>query len=338
MGTPDINQLPAWARPFRRIADSRVFNNTMTIVIVIASALVGIQTYQGIPDQWRTVMDALDTYIIGMFIAELLIRMLAFGYRPWRFFLNGWNVFDFIVVVACLLPASRGFGVVLRLARVLRAMRLFSAIPRLQVMVTALIKSIPSIGYVGLLLFLHFYVYAVVGTTLFAKNDPVHFGSLHISLLSLFRVMTMEDWTDVMYMQIYGTHHEPGDRMYNYDWQEAMLTPEQRATWEPKAQPVVAVVYFVSFVGVATYIILNLFVGVVLGGMDEAQKEQSAAKLVRKGGPRTLDTKLRGMEQKMDALLEDLTELRRAVAYIEHPENAPPDALPPADDKPEEPA
>lgn len=317
MGKTDPNTLPAWARPFRRTADSPLFNNIMTGVIVAASVLVGIQTYQGVPDHWREVMSALDSVIIGVFVIELIVRMLAYGYRPWRFFGNGWNVFDFIVVVACLIPASKGFGVVLRLARVLRTMRLFSAVPRLQVMVTALIKSVPSIGYVGLLLFLHFYVYAVVGTTLFGRNDPHHFGSLHASLLSLFRIMTMEDWTDIMYMQIYGTSQGAADGMYNYEWQEAMLTPEQRDSWTPKPQPVVAVVYFLTFVGVATYIILNLFVGVVLGGMDEAQKEQAAAKLIRTDGAKTVEHKLRAMEGKVDTLLEDIAELRRAIAQID---------------------
>ncbi|MEL7473933.1 MAG: ion transporter [Planctomycetota bacterium] len=304
--------LAEWARPFERIANARWFNNTMTGVIVLASILVGVQTYKDINEQYGHLLSLLDSIIIGVFVVELVIRMAAHGWRPWRFFLNGWNVFDFIVVVICLIPFGREFGAVLRLARVLRALRLFSAIPRLQVMVTALIRSIPSIGYVGLLLFLHFYVYAVVGVVLFGKNDPVYFGTVHDAMLALFRVVTQEDWTDVWYIQMRGSD------VYNYDYErDVLLKGMQDRIREPKAQPIIATIYFISFVITATFIILNLFIGVVLSGMDEAQKEQAAAAILRRGGRGGVTEKLQNLETKLERTLAEISDLRRALAQAD---------------------
>ena len=122
--------LANWARPVERLANARSFNNIMTGGIAVASILVGIQTYPAINERFGDILEVTDTVIITIFVMELIIRMLACGQRPWRFFTSGWNVFDFLVVVVCLIPFSREFGAVLRLARVLRALRLISAIPR----------------------------------------------------------------------------------------------------------------------------------------------------------------------------------------------------------------
>lgn len=303
------HHLAEWARPFQRIANARWFNNAMTGVIVLASVLVGLQTYPAISKRFGDLLTTIDTIIIAIFVVELIIRMLAYGQRPWRFFLNGWNVFDFIVVAVCLIPFGREFGAVLRLARILRAMRLFSAIPRLQVMVTALLRSIPSIAYVGLLLFLHFYIYAVVGVVLFGKNDPVYFGTVHDAMLALFRVVTQEDWTDVWYIQMHGS-----DVYYTEDARKVLDEVYSGRAIEPKAQPVIATVYFLSFVITATFIILNLFIGVVLSGMDEAQKEQAAATLLRRGGREEVADRLQGIESRMERTLAELSDLRRALA------------------------
>ena len=324
------NTLPSWARPFDRIARAPWFVNGITGVIVIASVLAGLQTYASLTEAYGREMNLLDSIIIGIFVVELVIRMLAYGNKPWRFFLNGWNIFDFVIVVACLWPAEGSgnqFATVLRLARLLRAMRLFSAIPRLQVMIVALIRSIPAIFYVGLLLFLQFYIYAVIGTVLFGKNDPIHFGTLDMSLLSLFRVVTLEDWTDVMYWQIYGTDitsekviatitnpdYVPVETAYDYNQQSEMMTSEQLATYQPKAFGVLATAYFVSFVMIGTMIVLNLFIGVVLSGMEEAQKDQAARLLQEGEGGTDTAGRLNGIESKMTDLLEDISELRRGL-------------------------
>ena len=112
--------------------------------------------------------------------------------------------FDFVIVAICLMPVNATYAAVLRLLRVLRVLKLVRALPRLQILVSALLKSIPSMGYVAILLFLVFYVYACAAVFIFGANDPVHFGHLPLAMLSLFRVVTGEDWTDVMYIAMYG--------------------------------------------------------------------------------------------------------------------------------------
>jgi len=155
----------------------------------------------------------------------------------------------------------------------LRVLRLVHALPKLQLLVGALLKSIPSMGYVSILLLMLFYVYAVAAVFMWGGNDPHHFGDLQTSFLSLFRAVTLEDWTDLMYINMYGC-----DR-YGYDGMVAECT-------SPEASPVGAAVFFVSFVLIGTMVFLNLFVGVILSGMDEArveadeQKEQDRISMV----------------------------------------------------------
>ena len=125
---------------------------------------------------------------------------------------------------------------------------------------SALLKSIPSMGYVALLLSLLFYVYSVAAVFLFGANDPVHFESLPLAMLSLFRVVTGEDWTDIMYIAMYGCAD------YGYGGMEELCTQSQ-------GYPVFGALFFVSFMLLGAMVILNLFIGVIMGGMDEAKKE-----------------------------------------------------------------
>jgi len=242
----------------RKIADSSRFQHFVTLVILFAAVLVGTETYPSIVAQYGTLLHALDKVVLGIFTVEIAIKMGAEGQRPWRYFSDPWNVFDFAIVAAAFLPAAGQYVTVLRLLRLLRVLRLVRAIPKLQLLVNALLKSIPSMGYVSMLLGLLFYVYAVAGVFLFSKNDPMHFGNLQVALITLFSTVTLEGWTDVMYIQMYGCA-EFGDQ------------PEKCAA--SVAQPRVAVAYFVSFVLIGTMVMLNLFIGVIMNGMSEAQAE-----------------------------------------------------------------
>jgi voltage-gated sodium channel len=122
----------------------------------------------------------------------IVMKMGAEGSRPWRFFKEPWNVFDFVIVAVVFLPINSQYATVLRLARLLRVLRLVRAVPRLQILVGALLKAIPSMGYVSLLLFLVFYMYGVAAVFLFGKNDPFRFGDLPTALVTLFQVATAE--------------------------------------------------------------------------------------------------------------------------------------------------
>jgi voltage-gated sodium channel len=245
----------------KSIAESSRFQHFVTAVILFAAVLVGAETYPAIVSEYGAFLHALDRVVLGIFTLEIAIKIGAEGKRPWRYFADRWNVFDFLIVAAAFLPAAGQYVTVLRLVRLLRVLRLVHAIPKLQLLVNALLKSIPSMGYVSMLLLLLFYVYAVAGVFLFGKNDPLHFGNLQVALITLFSTVTLEGWTDVLYIEMYGCA--------GFGYSER---PEQCTA--SLAQPGVAVVYFISFVLIGTMVMLNLFIGVIMNGMNEAQTEE----------------------------------------------------------------
>jgi voltage-gated sodium channel len=246
----------------RKIVDSTWFSLFIIGVIVAAGIIVGAQTFPSIDQAHAGLWEFLNRTILAIFTLEIIIKMTARSPRPWDYFKDGWNIFDFAIVVVCFLPFGGAYAAVLRLFRLLRVVRLITVIPRLQILVGAMLKSLPSMFYVTILLFLLFYIYAVVGVMLFRENDPVHFGDLWTSLLSLFRIVTLEDWTDIMYIQMYGSNTYEG---YNQATEGMTIVPQ--------ARPLVGAAYFISFVLLGTMVMLNLVIGVVINGMDEAQKE-----------------------------------------------------------------
>jgi voltage-gated sodium channel len=264
----------------KTVADSGWFQNTVTGFILLAGVVVGVETYASMVAAYGPILSGLNAVILWVFVAEIVVKMGAEGTKPWRYFTDPWNVFDFLIVAVCFMPVDAGGVAVLRLARLLRVLKLVRALPKLQVLVSALLKSIPSMGYVSALLFMLFYLYAVAATMLFGPNDPVHFGNLQVSMLSLFRAVTLEDWTDLMYIQMYGC------ASYGYGGMEALCT-------QSYAMPVLSPAFFVSFVLLGTMVILNLFVGVIMGGMDEARAEQEVEAMLSKT---SLDRELAEMQ------------------------------------------
>lgn len=244
----------------KRISDASWFQNFITAIILLAGVVVGIETYPSVVESHGGVLHILNEAILWIFVVEVVVKMGAEGAKPWRYFLDPWNVFDFIIVAVCFMPVDAQYVAVLRLARLMRVLKLVRALPKLQILVSALLKSIPSMGYVALLLSLLFYVYSVAAVFLFGQNDPVHFESLPLAMLSLFRVVTGEDWTDVMYIAMYGCAN------YGYDGMEQLCTQSQ-------GYPIFGALFFVSFMLLGAMVILNLFIGVIMGGMDEAKKE-----------------------------------------------------------------
>ncbi len=245
----------------KELVDSSWFNNFIIWTILIAGIIVGIQTYEERVANWQGLLHNLDLLILGIFTIEAILKLIA--YRA-DYFKDSWNVFDFTIVVICwaalFMPnINAGVVAVFRLARVLRVFRLVSALPKLRVLVDAMLKSIPSMGYVGILLFLLFYIYGVMGVFLFKVNDPIRFSDLGTSILTLFQITTMEGWTDILYANMHGCDHE----VYGLDNCD-----------NPVAQPTAAIIYFISFVMFGTMIVLNLFIGVIMNSMEEVQREQ----------------------------------------------------------------
>lgn len=289
---------------FRQIADSRWFNNFILGVIIAAGVLVGIETYHHYDSPWRGTLEQLDLLILLIFTAEFAVKILAEGSRPWNYFRDSWNVFDFTVVAVCwlahLVPSMHaGFVAVIRLARVLRVLRLVHVLPQLRVLVNAMLKSIPSMGYVGVMLLLLYYIYGAMGVFLFGKNDPMHFGALHTAMLTLFEISTLEGWVDILNLNMAGCN----DPVWGYGPETECLNPS--------AQPAAAVIYFVSFVLFGTMIILNLFIGVIMNAMDEVRAEHELEERHNR--------KARGttrLEDEFADLHEQLDGIKKQLEYI----------------------
>src|SRR5512145_2000854 len=160
----------------RRLADSRHFQNFVLGVIVLTAVIVGLETSEALVERYGALFHWLDVLVQTIFVLEIGIRLLAFWPRPVGFFRDGWNLFDFTVVAASLLPQAGTFAMVARLARLMRVTRLVSVFPELRLIISTMLRSIPSMGHVVMLLGLLLYVYGILGFYLFGEHDPKHWG------------------------------------------------------------------------------------------------------------------------------------------------------------------
>lgn len=272
----------------KSIANAKWFQNFVTIAIIIAGVLVGMATYPEFYAKHEGVLELLNTIVLIIFIIEIVVKIIAEAKKPWLYFTDAWNIFDFIIVAAAFLPFGGSSIAILRLLRLLRVLKLIKALPKLQMLVGALLKSIPSMGYVSILLLLLFYIYAVAGVFFFGENDPIHFSDLQTSMLSLFRVVTLEDWTDIMYINMFGCEN------YGYDGNMDICTSSI-----PNAAG--SVTFFVSFVLIGTMIFLNLFIGVIMNGMDEAKAEMALKSKIDSG---EMKTNVDDLERKLEEMRE----------------------------------
>ncbi len=284
------------------ISKSLVFQRLIVATILLAGIVVGAQTYKDFAIRHHDTLQILDYIILGIFVIEAVIKILAEGKKPHNYFKNPWNVFDFFIVSACLLEpfihVGGAFLPVLRLARILRVLRLVTAIPKLQLLVSCLLKSLPSMFYVSILLFLLFYIYGTMAVFFYGDNDPIHFRNLQTSILSLFRVVTLEDWTDVMYINMYGSDK------YGY-------SQEDISHWSaiPNASPLGAALFFVSFVLIGTMIVLNLVIGVIMNSMEESNEEMAIRLEIqrRKFNPEPLRDGMHDLHVKMEMISKEMT-------------------------------
>jgi voltage-gated sodium channel len=290
------------------LANSDYFNRFIVATILMAGVVVGAQTYTNFAQENAQILTFLDRLILIIFTLEASIKILGQGKNPFNYFKNPWNVFDFLIVTACLLEPFLNLGgaflPVLRLARILRVLRLVTAIPKLQLLVTCLLKSLPSMLYVSILLFLLFYIYGAMAVFLFGENDPIHFRNLQTSILSLFRVVTLEDWTDVMYINMYGSNE------YGY-------TAYDLVKWNPTSygSPLLGAVFFVSFVLIGTMIVLNLVIGVIMNSMDESNAEMSIKQEIekRRSNPEPVRDGLHDLQNRMEELSSELKVIKKMI-------------------------
>lgn len=248
------------AKPIR---DSAWFDNLITSAICVVAIMVGLQTDPEINAMvWVSVVSDI---ILTIFVLEVIIKLLSEGLRPLGFFKSWWNTFDFfIVTVSVVFRGMDNSSIVplLRMLRLLRILRLLKAFPELAVLVNAMIVGLSSIGYIAALLTLTFYIFAIVGIIMFRQNDPWHFSTLGLSMVSLFRCATLEDWTDVMYINYYGCD------VWGYDDFPDRCTNSEGYGFA-------AFFYFMMFTITAGFIEFTLFVGVVTTSMDEASESMN---------------------------------------------------------------
>ncbi len=226
----------------KRLEASGLFQGVVISIIVISALAIGAKTYD-LPEWSVPALYILDFAITIFFLLEILIRFTVYD-KKLNFFKEGWNIFDTLIVIGSLIPIQNSEIVLIgRLLRVFRVLRLVSVVPQLRSLINALLKAIPRMGHIALLMFIIFYIYAAVGSMFFSTINDELWGDVSISMLTLFRVATFEDWTDVMYETM---------TVYPLSW-----------------------IFFISFIFLAAFVFLNMMVGTILEVMTTEHNEQN---------------------------------------------------------------
>ena len=262
-----------------RVVGSHAFTAAVLAVIIANAVVLGLQTYPGIARRHGDVLNLLNEVFLAVFVLELALRIAAAGRRPQDFFRSGWNLFDFLVVAAAFLPAIRESSTVLRLARLLRVVRVVRLLPDLRVLLLAVARSLPPLVSMTLLTTLILFLYGMVGWLLFADDAPGDWGNIGEAMLTLFVMLTLEDFPRYM---------ERGMAIHPWSW-----------------------VYFVSFVLVAAFIVLNVLIGIVLNSMEEAREIHLRDELRARGVDATDEEA--AVAARIATLRSELDELERAL-------------------------
>lgn len=258
--------------------ESRKVQNCIIWLIVFNAILLGLETSPSIMADFGPAISAIDHAILAVFVAELLAKLT---YRRLAFFRDGWNWFDLVVVGIALVPASGPLAVV-RTLRVLRLLRLVSVVPSMRSVIEGLLRALPGMGSIAALILLIFYVSAVLTTNLYGADFPDLFGDLGASLFTLFQIMTLEAWGDI-----------------------ARKTMELHpASW----------IFFVIFILVTSFAVLNLFVGVIVNGMQSQIEEEHAVEEERAHDERALMLEeIRQLSAKLAQIGDELASVRATV-------------------------
>ncbi len=251
-----------------KINESKIFQTSVVLVIIISALSIGAKTHN-LPMQLIEILAIADIAITLFFVVEITIRYLAIGNFK-RFFASGWNIFDTFIVIGSLIPTGSSGILLARLLRVFRVLRLVSMVPELRLLINALLKAIPRMGYIALLMFVIFYLYGAVGSILFERINETLWGDVSIAMLTLFRIATFEDWTDVMYETM---------EVHPLSW-----------------------IYYISFIFLTAFVFLNMMVGTVLEVM-QAEHELDRAKShgeTLEGGEPASRAQIENLQQQLD--------------------------------------
>lgn len=247
--------------------ESQPVQNFIIGLIVLNAITLGLETSSTVQQFAGGFLLWTERVILSVFVVELTLKMIAFG--P-RFFRSGWNVFDFVIVAIALAPETGPFSI-LRALRILRVLRLLSQVERLRMIIESLLRALPSIGWIAFLLVLVFYIFGVMGTKLFGEEFPQWFGTVGMTMYSLFQVMTLESWS----MGI----ARPVMEVYPYAW-----------------------LFFVPFILITAFTVLNLFIGIIVNTMQSMHWEEEDAKRIEMEG------RAHAERERMVRLLEELHE------------------------------
>ena len=272
---------PPVVRRCRQIVESRWFDPLMLGVIVVNAIVLAAETYPAVDRKYGDELELANEIILGVFVVELAIRITSYGRRPGDFFKNGWNVFDFVVVAASFTPGLRENATLLRLVRLLRVVRAVRLLPDLRVLTIAVARSIPGVASLFVLTLLLIYIYGMLGWAIFNDHDPANFRNIGQSMITMFVLLTLENLP---------AYIEKGQELS--DW---------------------TVLFFVSYVLIAAFLVFNLFIGIVINSMDEARQLE-----LHRAERAVIDERGRMDTQAHDVILsERLRALNEAVHELE---------------------
>ena len=217
--------------------EHRYFQNVILALIILNAITIGLETSPTIISLFGTWLHQIDKVILVIFTIEIGLKIIAYRHR---FFVSAWNVFDFLIVTIALIPAAGPLHI-LRTLRILRTARLIKNVPKLKMIIESLLKSIPSIGWIAVLLGMIFYIFAVIGTDLYQERFPEYFGDMGRSFFTLFQIMTLESWSS------------------------GIARPMME-------QIPFAYLFFIPFILLATYTTLNVFIAIVVNTMNEINR------------------------------------------------------------------
>ncbi|MCG7203825.1 ion transporter [Streptomyces arenae] len=281
---------PELARRCRAVTEARWFALTVFAVILLNAALLGVETYSGAVAQWHFWLRLAEHACLAAFTAEILLRLAAHADRPRDFFKDPWNLFDLAVVLCAFLPVVRENTTVLRLLRLARVLRTARFLPQLRIVLVAVARSLPgtlSFLLVGALLL---YVYAMVGWVFFGTHDPDHYGSIGRAVLTLFLLMTLDGIGDAVHAGL------------------------EISRW--------SLAYYASYVLIASFVLVNVLIGVVITSLDEAREMEREPKRETTTDPRPTDprppaARPAASPQDAPALLTRIAAARQALDELE---------------------
>ena len=225
---------------FLKIRNSKFFNSLVISVILASALYAGVSSYD-IPSNYIYLLEVFDYAITIFFTIEIVIRMIA-ERSLIKFFKDGWNVFDFIIVTISLIPVGGAESVfVARLLRIIRILRIVTVVPAFRHIIEALIKTIPRVGFIALLMFIFIYIWGAIGTLIFGEIEPDRWGNIGVAMLTLMQVATYDDWAAVM-TNVLDAHP--------YSW-----------------------IYFISFILVTSVVLLNMVIGIIVDVMSRDARE-----------------------------------------------------------------